>query len=648
MDNKRSDSDLQLLSEQLKKCDVNTVFLIFDRVLDSNQMLNEKINSFKNTKEKLTKMGFEVNAWLAPTIGYGNIGSADNDAQKKYTRIVTDKGRTLTGAYCPLDRKFVDDFMNTLTELAKTGVSEIMFEDDFTLTGGKMFAEHGCFCENHLKILKEQLGENITREMLSEVLYSADGIQQRRKILNVMGETLRNFTKEIEKTIHSVNPNIRIGLSANASSYRMEGVTMSELSKLTAENTKPFIRMTGAPYWDQIPTFATNIEAIRLQTHWLSESGAELICEGDVYPRPRHWIPSALLEGYDMVLRADGKCDGILKYMTDYTSKATYETGYIDRHIKNKPHYEEISRRFSNKKTVGLNIVEDIHLFENTSFGEDLTRDTYHNYGGFQPTVSQWFAMDNSIPVTYGDEDSVSIVFGENARYVNDKILKNGIIIDALAAKILTQKGIDVGMKSYEKVPSMAVEYFCREDDYTIGNTDENSIFYDFEIDEKAEVLSEFLKIETNFGGYKEHLWATAPRCPGCYFYENENGQKFLVYTFVAEQAWAKGIWHKGLFRNYYRQAQLCYGIEKLQGKKLPAMCMKNPELYILCKKDDNSMSIGMWNFFADSILEPKIELDEKYGSADFYNCNGILNGDKIVLDKEILPYSFVFITVYK
>lgn len=648
MDNGRSDEDLQLLSEQLKKCDVNTVFLIFDRVLDSKTMLDEKISSFIKTKKKLNELGFKVNAWLAPTIGYGNKGSADNNAPEKYTHIVTDKGRTLGGGYCPLDREFVNDFMNTLTELSKTGVAEIMFEDDYTLSGGKMFAEHGCFCKNHMKILRERLGENISREMLSDKLYSPEGIKYRQEVLKVMGETLRDFTKEVEKTIHKVNPDIRIGLSANASSYRMEGITMGELSRLTAGNTKPFIRMTGAPYWDQIPTFATNIEAIRLQTQWLSDSGAELICEGDVYPRPRHWIPAALLEGYDMILRADGKCDGILKYMTDYTSKADYETGYIDRHIKNKPHYEEISHRFDGKKTVGLNVIEDIHTFENASFGDDITRDTYHNYGGFQPTISQWFAVDNSIPVTYGQEGCASIAFGENARYVDDKILKNGVIIDALAAKILTQRGIDVGMRKCKKIHPMAVEYFCREKDYTIGNTDENSIFYDFEIDKACEVLSEFLKLETSFGCYKEHLWKTTPRCPACYFYKNKNGQKFLVYTFVAERAWAKGIWYKGLFRNYYRQAQLCYGIEKLQGKKLPAMCLKNPELYILCKKDNNSMTIGLWNFFADSVLEPKIELDEKYDFANFYNCNGILIEDKIILNEEILPYSFAFITVYK
>lgn len=512
-DNGRSESDLKLLEKQLKEAETDTVFLIFNRVLDNQAMLEEHIEDFVKTRKKLMEDGFKVSAWLAPTIGYGGKSSVDNGAPEKYTRIVTDKDRSLEGAYCPLDEKFCADFMNTLTALAKTGVEEIMFEDDYTLSGGKTFFEHGCCCEKHMNILRERLGEQISIEDLSEKLYSADGIEYRREFLKLMGETLADFTKKVEKTVHSVNPDIRIGLSANASSYCLEGIPFGELSKLTAGKTVPFVRMTGAPYWKQMPTFATNIEAIRLQTHWLKDSGAELISEGDVFPRPRHWIPSAYLEAYDMILRADGKCGGILKYMTDYTSRADYETGYIDRHIKNKPHYEEIERRFAGKTTVGLNIVEDMRTFETAQFDDDITRENFHGYGENLPLVSQWFAVDNSLPVAYGQKDCASLVFGENANYVDEEILKNGVIIDAYAAKILMKKGIDVGIKEYRKIATpMAVEYFCEADDYTTANANPEALYYDFTISEKAEVMSEFLKINGYFGNYSEHLWKTADR----------------------------------------------------------------------------------------------------------------------------------------
>lgn len=639
--------DLERLAKQLHAAGTDTVFLIFDRVLANTDMLKEKTEAFVKARNRLMQYGFTVNAWLAPTIGYGGKSSCDNNAAEKYTRIVTDLGRVTEGGFCTLDENFVADFMNTLKVLAETDVEEIMFEDDYTLTGGKMFHEHGCCCERHMKLLSEKLGENVSREFISKKLYSEDGLRYRHTFLRVMGETLADFTRKVEKTVHSVNPNIRIGLSANASSYHMEGITTGELSGLTAGETKPFIRMTGAPYWDNIPAFAGNIEAIRLQTYWLGGCGAELINEGDVYPRPRHFIPAAYLEGYDMVLRADGSCDGILKYMTDYTPKSDYETGYLDRHIRNKPHYEEIERRFGGKRCVGVNIVEKLNTFSDAVFGDDVTRDTYHSYGAFQPMISQWFAVDNSLPIAYGQKDAASIVFGENARGIDEETLKNGVIIDAYAAKLLMRQGIDVGIRSYQKTYHMPVEYFCEPDDYTIAMANPGAVYYDFDIDERAEVLSRFLKIKGNFGNYSEDLWKSAQSCPACYYYENDKGYRFLVYAFVAEVSWAKGIWNKGLFRSYYRQEQLCRGIEKLQGKRLPAVCPKSPDLYILCKKDDNSMAVGIWNFFADSVIKPEIILDGIYSRADFYNCTGRLEGDRIILDGEILPYSFAFFTVY-
>ena len=63
--------------------------------------------------------------------------------------------------------------------------------------------------------------------------------------------------------------------------------------------------------------------------HWHDFYEIELVTEGDTYPRPRLWVSSSILEGYDMILRADGYTHTILKYMLDYNSSPSYETGYV-------------------------------------------------------------------------------------------------------------------------------------------------------------------------------------------------------------------------------------------------------------------------------------------------------------------------------
>ena len=55
----------------------------------------------------------------------------------------------------------------------------------------------------------------------------------------------------------------------------------------------------------------------------------------------------------------------------------------------------------------------------------------------------------NAIPTVYEGLGVTGIVFGENAYAMTDGCFENGLIIDLLAAKILNDKGIDVGIESF-------------------------------------------------------------------------------------------------------------------------------------------------------------------------------------------------------
>jgi len=56
--------------------------------------------------------------------------------------------------------------------------------------------------------------------------------------------------------------------------------------------------------------------------------------------------------------------------------------------------------------------------------------------------------------------------------------------------------------------------------------------------------------------------------------------------------------------------------------------------LYLMTKKDASSMSVGLWNMFADPVLNPVIDLDQAYSKIYFVNCNGKLNGNRVVLSE--------------
>ena len=101
------------------------------------------------------------------------------------------------------------------------------------------------------------------------------------------------------------------------------------------------------------------------------------------------------------------------------------------------------------------------------------------------------------------------------------------------------------------------------------------------------------------------------------------------------------------LFRSYARSKQLADSIKWLSGKKLPAYSCGNPDLYIMAKKDETAMSVGLWNCFADPVFDAAIELDEEYKEVEFINCNGKLDGDKVYLS-DIAAYGFAGFEVKK
>ena len=642
-----SSLQLQLIVEQLNRADISEIFLTFPRVLRNRQVLEEQVALFTQNKAYLENQGIEVNAWLAPTVGYGGTGNKfafDHDADEVYTRIKNFNGKELY-AYCPLDDDFTDDFVRTLKALCSTGVKFVLFEDDFTVSGGKS-SDLSCSCPKHMALYRQLLGRDISEAEVKQGLYFGGENEIRSAWQTAVRQTLVNFAKKIEREVHSDYPEVRIGLSANSSSYKMEGAAVPELATIIAGDTRPFIRLTGAPYWRNAASLSTNMEAIRLQANWCRDynPSIEIVAEGDTYPRPRHWVPANYLEQYDMSLRADGNLDGILKYMLDYTSRADYETGYIDRHIRNSDHYEEIERRFSGKQGVGLNVFEAMLTVGKINFDEKYTPVTMCR-GAHLPTMAQEICVDNSIPTAYGDSGSASVVFGESAHFLTDKAMDRGVILDATAALILHQKGVDVGIRQADLAPTPCGEYFCKEDDVVSCSLDNEGQFYRFSLADTAEVLSQFLIGAAGLGVIDGDIEEMS-KFPACYYYENREHQRFLVYSFVAHTARVKNGWHKGLFRHYLRQSQLIYAIERLQGRPLPAVCQGHPQLYMICKKDERSMAVGIWNPFADEVISPKVTLNRAYSKIDCYQCKGSIAGNVVTLQEDIPPYSFALFTV--
>ncbi len=335
-------------------------------------------------------------------------------------------------------------------------------------------------------------------------------------------------------------------------------------------------------------------------------------------------MPASFLEGFDTALRAGGVGDGILKYMLDYTASVGYETGYMECHRANRELYSEIKRLFCGKSAAGVRVYEAMNKFCESELSEVKNPQEYVRNQFF--SIAARMLSDNTVPTAYSGNEGAGIVFGENARGLPRTAFENGLIMDIRAARILLEQGIDIGIEEIGGKYGAETLFYPAENEYVSSGYHEPAA-YRLTLKKGAEVV-------TYAVGRRE-------RFPDAYLYQNQAGQRFLVYAFDAAQI------HEDRYRSYSMQRQLYSAAEWLSGRVLPARCGGNPDLYILCKKDGSGMSIGLWNFCPDAVREPVIELDGAYEESEFVNCRGELMENAVRLST-LQPYGFAFVSLRK
>ena len=611
---------------ELLRAKADRVFLCVNRHFDEKSLAYE-CEILKENIDFFSSHGIEAAVWVGSTIGHGVPLSHDETGVGKlaFTDILSLHGEKLYESFCPLDEAFTDAIAKQFIKIAKCGTKTILIDDDFRLNLRR--DDMYCFCALHLKEMEKILGEKIEREMLEPYITSGKKNKYRDAWLEVQKISLLNFAKKLRKAVDSVDNTIRLAPCSTFSSWGTDGYYLPELAKILSGSNPPLVRLFGAPYWaaegsNPLPFI---FELVRVQNELVKDEGIEIICECDAYPRPRQNCPSSYLLLYDAFVRCATRLNGSLNYMLDYTSGARYETGYIDRYVRALEKHEKMAELFENKHPVGVRAYvspdsyknSDLSVYETTPSPKDMTKMLYPKGAGMLGRLS--------IPTTYDKDGVCSVITGENARDIELSTLGKGAILDALAAKILSLRGVDVGLTRTGslKKKSVPFEIYGKE---KIMLLDNSAFFIDADICTDAKILS------TDPDGM-----------PISYAYENKDGQRFLVYTFDFMSLSRMS----SLCNSYARQDQLKEQIEWISGRWLPAFCSACPDLYILCSKGGGETSVALFNAFSDDVYMKDIKLDECYREIEFVGCEGKLENDRVTISY-IAPFGYCAFKVKK
>lgn len=599
---------------EVKKFDAQRVFLALGYYQLDPEKRRQDMEDLKTYCEFFKAAGLEVGAWIWTFIFQEKIPF------HHMTLLQGDMEENTTMA-CPLDKGFLDFSHDYIRDIAATGVDIIMFDDDFRY--GVLGGSPACLCPLHVERINKIVGEELTREELAEAILSGGKNKYRDAWLQVNGDSFREFAKNARRAVDSVDPSIRLGACACVTSWDMDGITAMELATILAGRNQPFVRLIGAPYWAVNRSWGHDVQDVveleRMESAWTGFAGIEIFAEGDAYPRPRISCPAAYLESFDMAMRASGATDGILKYGVDYASQPGYENGYAILHRRNKPLYSLIDAHFGGKENAGIRIYEYPMKAADTVLPalDGLKNRLDHLLFSQAARV----LSHNAIPSVYEGAGVTGMAFGENARHLPAEAFEKGLILDIAAAKILQDRGVDVGLVALGSKVRPPEERFVNGNHVFMYDASA----YRITVSEKAEILS------------------TGDGVPLSYRYENPDGQRFLVLNFVTDIDSRKAY----IWKQYARGRQIVENTPWLSGEKVPACAVGNPGVYLQCKTDADSMTVGLWNLHPDPAFAPVVQLAEAFGSIEFLNIAGTLEGDQVLLD-EIPPYGFAAFTVRK
>lgn len=624
-------------AQALRKAGINRVLLAIGSYKSDLDARARQLDALYENLEFMKREGFDAGAWLWAFMYDGG----------EYTRVAGFDGRSSKQSCCPLDPGFREFCAGYVRDIAALSPSLILFDDD--LRFGHLDIGLGCRCELHIADILNRLDERLSPDELVRRAFNGGENRYRRAWLDSMGDSIRRFARDMRAAVDSVDKSIRMGQCACITSWDADGVDADELSRILAGDTRPYLRLIGAPYWAVKQNWgnrlADTIEVERMQLGWCGED-IEVVSEGDVYPRPRWICPASYLECFDTALRSSGGFSGIQKYMLDYTSSAAYETGYLDRHIRNGWLYSELDRLFADKTAVGARIYEYKHKL---ATAELAGADSEYMQNMLFSTAAR-AAAANGIPTVYCDEgNSAGILFGENARQLPDDKLGSGLVLDLAAAEILMGRGIDVGIEAVG-------DYFQPNEEHGFGNhsfiqsRDEHGLGSRDCVLSDAEhhINSEY--IPWRCGRVRQiKLKATAEICsnfvvdgedysPSFYYYTNKSGQRFAVICADAK------VCGEPLWRSYLRQSQLICALNELGCQPLPVYCSGEPDVYIIAKRSGNRLAVGIWNLSPDEIFDAEVVFPLRSVTlADTVDCaahsaNADGQSGRLVIER-LLPY---------
>ncbi len=193
---------------------------------------------------------------------FGSVdGNCDHTKHLDWECYTDEFGKVSKGVGCMIGEKFRKLAGEKLRIWSETKPDVIWIDDDMRLhnhtrnpyngTGGTG-TDFGCFCDKHIAEFNKRFGCNFDRESLHKAVLDRGGASETGKNWRKFcGECYEDTASWIEKTVHEVSPDTRVGIMTSLpDNHAQEGREWGSFLKALSGKHKPIIRSHYGPYGD--------------------------------------------------------------------------------------------------------------------------------------------------------------------------------------------------------------------------------------------------------------------------------------------------------------------------------------------------------------------------------------------------------------
>ena len=527
----------------------------FNHGFTTHDFIRKHVPWLEDARDRQAKHGiiFSINPWVT-MMHAGRCRYAAGPPEGFHWRVQPDGSEALERA-CPLSPGWRDWFLEAYRIYASTFPDKLWLEDDF-----KTFAHNacalGCFCPAHLEQFAEHIGERLTREQLAERLVQPGAPDPiRAQWLDFQGQILVDVCKELERVVHAVSPQTRLG---QMQSWSSDGRWWAEALLALAGPHRPLARTSLAPYQECEPSgFMPDRFDIMKETECLApntENCPEL--ENSPYTPYSKSMSTTRLQ---IVLAQLLGNRAITMNLFDMVGRPTGEYPRVGRMLKDlKPRLDAIAR------TAGPGgIPRGVSVPFDKRYADSVTAAPGEGFDAFRFDGEGWFEslQGSGIPVFFNAASSVSAVTGESCRSMREDeviaLLSQGLLLDGSAAAVLEELGYGehIGVSLGDRIERYDVLLCAERDDDadSTAGTEDDPVYmnlryvahpgqgrlYPLSPSPGARVTSTFVD--------PDHVSVM----PGMVLFENSLGGRVAVYPFDFSEG------STFCFMNWSRRVQL-------------------------------------------------------------------------------------------